>query len=829
MGIRELADVLGHSLEDLGEKPSESLRSATEEAEWKTQRGAHTSKRKSPEQGELRPGAAEGLTARIRRVRSEIVKGSPENVEMSGEESIPDSAHAVCDRTPERPFEPIDLAEGEENRVVPLPYTFGPQYRRSRRDHMRWDQAHNENFREMQEGFELAATQHGTSISANQLIRYRRWYGPSIAGSIRDDDPERQRKIHFAFEHIPQPVDVSDDSLEIKAADDPSRRWPKEISSLEYSSLSSPMPEDVTERAKQHRQRKDARHMRNQEKCEKADRLDRSKAKRSKIKAENKARRKKRDQQLNPEKYEGKKSYKRKRKAEIRSLCGLDIGQKSQDVGKDGGQEELNPPKRWTQQAAWADASSDDESYYSRPARFGETPKEKKPKKKGAKIVQEGSKIVQTHFVEPADSAGYDEVEFCGTGGKSPPPPSKEVAETRQAVQAQEQQLTKAQETADAQARMIAAVGAEQAAQFFKFMQAQSGQETPSGSGSVAEHTGQPKQASAGSRGTKPVQQKKNQPYRVQEARRPMQGYYARPPAVQDESGWWDTLGAFHDPWRGVYWKGYYFPAGGKAPYRAEMPLDAVRKIPQSLRALFEANQEALKFFVPDPSQAATEWKAVSQTGRRVAAAPMVKTTVQVPQMQQQQPIRGPQQYGGPPGAQIGQAPFTEGVSFQQETPMQPSWLIGEAKSQFMQQQQQKLSRMANPIQLQSQRRTTRAAQQAQLFSQNPLTPAQHGPPRFRQPPQPGCSHPWDSHHGATRGAATHGTAHGATRGAATNAATATATVCGAATSAAPAGASDAAAAGVSGTTDAPTATPTAAAASVAGDNPDWVCSSSTV
>ena len=36
--------------------------------------------------------------------------------------------------------------------------------------------------------------------------------------------------------------------------------------------------------------------------------------------------------------------------------------------------------------------------------------------------------------------------------------------------------------------------------------------------------------------------------------------YTANPPTVRDEAGWWDTLGAFHDWWNGVYYKGYLFP-----------------------------------------------------------------------------------------------------------------------------------------------------------------------------------------------------------------------------------------------------------------------------
>lgn len=66
---------------------------------------------------------------------------------------------------------------------------------------------------------------------------------------IKDDDPERQRKMLFAFQHIPEPVDVLDYSSDKKDPNDPSLRWSDDISSLEFSSGESPFPEDTSDRA----------------------------------------------------------------------------------------------------------------------------------------------------------------------------------------------------------------------------------------------------------------------------------------------------------------------------------------------------------------------------------------------------------------------------------------------------------------------------------------------------------------------------------------------------------------------------------------------------
>ena len=122
----------------------------------------------------------------------------------------------------------------------------------------------------MGEGFELAAGKFGCRMGAAQVLKFRRWYGPEIAGKIRDDDPERQRKMRFAFQHVPEPVDVSDYDSDRKDPDDPSVRWPDDISSLEYSSGKSPFPEDTSDRAQAHRQCKSGRRDQNAAKYEAA-------------------------------------------------------------------------------------------------------------------------------------------------------------------------------------------------------------------------------------------------------------------------------------------------------------------------------------------------------------------------------------------------------------------------------------------------------------------------------------------------------------------------------------------------------------------------------
>ena len=80
--------------------------------------------------------------------------------------------------------------------------------------------------------------------------------------------------MRFAFQHVPEPVDVLDYSSDRKDLDDPSIRWPDDIYSLEYSLGESPFPEDTSNRAQAHRQRKSDKHERNAAKYEAACQLD---------------------------------------------------------------------------------------------------------------------------------------------------------------------------------------------------------------------------------------------------------------------------------------------------------------------------------------------------------------------------------------------------------------------------------------------------------------------------------------------------------------------------------------------------------------------------
>ena len=63
------------------------------------------------------------------------------------------------------------------------------------------------------------------------------------------------------------------------------------------------------------------------------------------------------------------------------------------------------------------------------------------------------------------------------------------------------------------------------------------------------------------------VQRKKMGPYRVQESASSRSGpswsnLQVRAPVVQNANGYWDWLGAFHDPWGGVYFQGLLLPVG---------------------------------------------------------------------------------------------------------------------------------------------------------------------------------------------------------------------------------------------------------------------------
>ena len=175
------------------------------------------------------------------RLKSVIVKSPEGKSDSSDEASITESAHAVCDRSPDRLFAPVDM-QGQESQIVKIKAQAGPYCRCPASSHVVWGADQNQFLPEMEEGFGLAAKRYQTRLTANQLVKYRCWYGHTIAEVIQDDDPERERKMRFAFEHLSNPADMSD-SPEPKLSGDPSLRWPNQISSLEKSSCESPLPE----------------------------------------------------------------------------------------------------------------------------------------------------------------------------------------------------------------------------------------------------------------------------------------------------------------------------------------------------------------------------------------------------------------------------------------------------------------------------------------------------------------------------------------------------------------------------------------------------------
>ena len=299
-------------------QPSKEVQPQSEEWQEVVRPG---SKKKGPPQGERSPsplGRKSDQLAldRPERVRSQVrCKTSTEEQSLSAD-SMSESGRRAVARTPDRSFGPISLSDEETSKVRRFQVKRTALYSRPRPCFAKWKQFHNEHVRKMGEGFELVAGKYGCRMSATQILKFCRWYEPEIAAQIRDDDPERQRKMAFAFQHVPEPVDVSDYNSDRKDPDDPSVRWPDDISSLELSSGGSPFPEDTLDRAQAHRQRKSERHERNAAKYEAAEKLDERKRKKSKLRSELKAFRKERDKHLNPKKHAKRKAYRKKRKAE---------------------------------------------------------------------------------------------------------------------------------------------------------------------------------------------------------------------------------------------------------------------------------------------------------------------------------------------------------------------------------------------------------------------------------------------------------------------------------------------------------------------------------
>lgn len=141
------------------------------------------------------------------------------------------------------------------------------------------------------------------------------------------------------------------------------------------------------------------------------------------------------------------------------------------------------------------------------------------------------------------------------------------------------------------------------------------------------------------------VQRKKKGPYKLQESSNSRFGASKSSlqvwvPMVQDISRYWDSLGAFYNPWVGVYLKGYYYPSVGQMSYRANVPKDALKKIPQALQPNFEAHQEALKIYVPSVEDAAKELYAIQRHGKCVPEDPHPIPIPGIPGARQGQPSR---------------------------------------------------------------------------------------------------------------------------------------------------------------------------------------------
>ena len=152
-------------------------------------------------------------------------------------------------------------------------------YSKPRRRFVKWLRFHSYHLDRLDEGWDIAEDHVGQKLTVPQLIKYRRWYGPQIAAQVKDDDPERQKKLAFALEWIPEPLESApDESPRRPDPNDPHERWPKDISKLEESSCGSPLPGDQSKDAMDHRQRKAERHRRNREKVKTATVLDERKA-----------------------------------------------------------------------------------------------------------------------------------------------------------------------------------------------------------------------------------------------------------------------------------------------------------------------------------------------------------------------------------------------------------------------------------------------------------------------------------------------------------------------------------------------------------------------
>ena len=90
-------------------------------------------------------------------------------------------------------------------------------------------------------------------------------------------------------------------------------------------------------------------------------------------------------------------------------------------------------------------SSDDEEEGVTRPAKF-QAAKGKPDESAAAQAVDltedpQAAQLWATRFIEPADSAGHDEVVYVGTGGQPARQPSRAEQEMQQAVDAQVKEL----------------------------------------------------------------------------------------------------------------------------------------------------------------------------------------------------------------------------------------------------------------------------------------------------------------------------------------------------------------------------------------------------
>ena len=196
------------------------------------------------------------------------------------------------------------------------------------------------------------------------------------------------------------------------------------------------------------------------------------------------------------------------------------------------------------------------------------------------------------------DSAGHDEVIYVGSIGDLPQPATSVGTSVKEVLDTQQAMLAEAEAAAAKKAQLSALLGEEEAARYLAFKQQEAQKrKPPSKTGQEPGESSKPIEIE--SKAQEPTTILKSPPKRkyfllskgkgrsmsnltpVRPGLRGVMGSRMQavqpmivvPPAVRHEVGYWDTLGAFHDRWNGVYFKGYYFPQGGHAPYRRDGPI----------------------------------------------------------------------------------------------------------------------------------------------------------------------------------------------------------------------------------------------------------------